>query len=72
MPESPFRSRKSGSPTSGPVGCTAFWDPRAWPGRSDLFALEIGFTWLGASAQGAGINVEAKMLLSAMRSSGSE
>ncbi|MBO2454525.1 GNAT family N-acetyltransferase [Actinomadura barringtoniae] len=45
------------------VGCTAFWDPRAWPGRKDLRAVEIGFTWLGASAQGSGINAEAKLLL---------
>jgi len=45
------------------VGCTAFWDPRTWPGRSDLCAVEIGFTWLAASAQGTGINLEAKLLL---------
>ncbi|PZS38780.1 MAG: N-acetyltransferase [Pseudonocardiales bacterium] len=45
------------------VGCTAYWDPRAWPGRSELCAVEIGFTWLGASAQGTGINVESKLLL---------
>jgi N-acetyltransferase len=45
------------------VGCTAFWDPRTWPGRHDLRAIEVGWTWLGASAQGTGINVEAKLLL---------
>ncbi|PZS22630.1 MAG: N-acetyltransferase, partial [Acidimicrobiales bacterium] len=45
------------------VGCTAYWDPRAWPGRSEPCAVEIGFTWLGASAQGTGINLEAKLLL---------
>jgi RimJ/RimL family protein N-acetyltransferase len=45
------------------VGCTAFWDPRTWPGRTDLCAIEIGFTWLAASAQGTGINLEAKLLL---------
>ncbi|WP_264159485.1 GNAT family N-acetyltransferase [Actinomadura rudentiformis] len=45
------------------VGCTAFWAPRWWPGREDLRAVEIGFTWLGASAQGSGINAEAKFLL---------
>ncbi|GAA4237820.1 GNAT family protein [Actinomadura meridiana] len=45
------------------VGCTAFWNPRTWPERHDLRAIEIGWTWLGASAQGAGINVEAKFLL---------
>lgn len=45
------------------VGCTAYWDPRTWPGRRDLRAVEIGFTWLSASAQGSGINAEAKLLL---------
>jgi RimJ/RimL family protein N-acetyltransferase len=45
------------------VGCTAYWDPRYWPDRNTLRAVEIGFTWLGASAQGAGINAEAKLLL---------
>lgn len=45
------------------VGCTAYWDPRYWPGRKDLRAVEIGFTWLGASAQGCGINAEAKLML---------
>ncbi|MEV6155446.1 GNAT family protein [Nonomuraea sp. NPDC052129] len=45
------------------VGCTAFWDPRTWPGRQDLRAIEIGWTWLAGSAQGTGINLEAKLLL---------
>ncbi|MGH3514595.1 MAG: GNAT family N-acetyltransferase [Pseudonocardiaceae bacterium] len=45
------------------VGCTAYWDPRFWPGRSQLYAIEIGWTWLAASAQRTGINVEAKLLL---------
>ena len=46
------------------VGCTAFWDPRPWPGQADrLRAIEIGWTWLSASAQGGTVNVEAKMLL---------
>jgi RimJ/RimL family protein N-acetyltransferase len=46
------------------VGCTAYWDPRAWPGRpSEPCAVEIGWTWLAASAQGTGINIEAKLLL---------
>ncbi|MBO0807139.1 MAG: GNAT family N-acetyltransferase [Actinobacteria bacterium] len=45
------------------VGCTAYWDPRTWPGRDDLRAIEVGFTWLSASAQGSGINAEAKLLL---------
>lgn len=45
------------------VGCTAYWDPRAWPGRRALRAIEIGWTWLSASAQGTGINLESKLLL---------
>ena len=45
------------------VGCTAYWDIRTLPGRSEPYAVEIGFTWLGASAQRTGINVEAKYLL---------
>lgn len=45
------------------VGCTAFWDPRRWPDREELRAIEIGFTWLSASAQGTAINTEAKLLL---------
>jgi N-acetyltransferase len=46
-----------------PVGCTALWNPRTWPDREDLCALEIGWTWLAASAQRTGINAEAKLLL---------
>ena len=45
------------------VGCTAYWDPRFWPGRAELCAVEIGWTWLAASAQRTGLNVEAKLLL---------
>ncbi|TDD76237.1 N-acetyltransferase [Actinomadura darangshiensis] len=45
------------------VGHTGFWDPRTWPGRDELRAVEVGWTWLAASAQGTGINVEAKSLL---------
>jgi RimJ/RimL family protein N-acetyltransferase len=44
------------------VGATAFWDPRTLPDRG-LYAVEVGFTWLAASAQGTGINAEAKLLL---------
>ncbi|MFE6805045.1 GNAT family N-acetyltransferase [Streptomyces sp. NPDC057681] len=50
--------------TSGrAVGATAYWDPRPWPTRSGLCAIEVGFTWLTASAQGTGVNTEAKYLL---------
>jgi RimJ/RimL family protein N-acetyltransferase len=45
------------------VGCTAFWDPRYWPGQSALCAIEIGFTWLAGSSLGTGLNMEAKFLL---------
>jgi RimJ/RimL family protein N-acetyltransferase len=45
------------------VGCTAYSGPRAWPGRTDLCAVEVGFTWLGASSQRTGLNIEAKLLL---------
>ena len=46
------------------VGCTGLWFPRAWPDDPDrLYAIEIGWTWLAASAQGTGVNAEAKLLL---------
>lgn len=45
------------------VGATAYWDPRLWPGGDGLCAIEVGFTWLAASAQGTGVNTEAKYLL---------
>jgi N-acetyltransferase len=45
------------------VGATAYWDPRLWPDREELYAVEVGFTWLTASAQGSGVNAEAKLLL---------
>jgi len=45
------------------VGATSYLTPRFWPGRTDLCAVEIGSTWLAASAQGSGINPEAKLLL---------
>jgi N-acetyltransferase len=46
------------------VGCTAYFDPRAWPGRpNEPCAVGIGWTWLAASAQRTGINLEAKLLL---------
>ncbi|MEU6168007.1 GNAT family N-acetyltransferase [Streptomyces tanashiensis] len=45
------------------VGATAFLDPRPWPSGEGLCAVEIGYTWLAASAQGTGVNAEAKYLL---------
>ncbi|MFE5012195.1 GNAT family N-acetyltransferase [Streptomyces sp. NPDC056696] len=45
------------------VGATAYWDPRLWPDRDGLCAIEVGFTWLAAWVQGTGVNTEAKYLL---------
>ena len=45
------------------VGATRYLDIRRWPGRSRVYAVEIGGTWLAPSAQGTGINTEAKLLL---------
>lgn len=48
--------------TGRAIGATSYWDPRVLDsGR--FFAIEIGFTWLAGSAQGTGINTEAKYLL---------
>jgi RimJ/RimL family protein N-acetyltransferase len=45
------------------VGCTRFLHP-LWPlGRADPDEVEIGGTWLAASAQRTAINTEAKLLL---------
>lgn len=49
--------------TGRAVGATAYWDPRQLPGRDGLYAVEVGFTWLAGSAQGRGVNTEAKYLL---------
>lgn len=45
------------------VGGTAYWHPRPWPDGTGIAAVEVGFTWLAASAQRSGINTEAKFLL---------
>jgi RimJ/RimL family protein N-acetyltransferase len=45
------------------VGVTRFLGPRHRPGAPFPYAVEIGGTWLAASAQRTGINVEAKLLL---------
>jgi RimJ/RimL family protein N-acetyltransferase len=45
------------------VGATAYWDPRLWPEGDCLCAIEVGFTWLAASAQGTGLNTESKLLM---------
>ncbi|MEU9134691.1 GNAT family protein [Streptomyces sp. NPDC048404] len=45
------------------VGATAYWEPRCWRSDDRLDAVEVGFTWLAASAQGTGLNAESKLLL---------
>ena len=45
------------------IGVTRYLDLRARPDWDPPFAVEIGGTWLAASAQRTGINVEAKLLL---------
>jgi RimJ/RimL family protein N-acetyltransferase len=45
------------------VGTTAFLAFRRRPGGREPYAVEIGGTWLAASAQRTGLNVEAKLLL---------
>ncbi|MEW2446182.1 GNAT family protein [Streptomyces parvulus] len=49
--------------TGRAVGATAYWEPRSWLGDDALDAIEVGFTWLAGSAQGTGVNAEAKLLL---------
>jgi RimJ/RimL family protein N-acetyltransferase len=46
-----------------PVGSTSYLTFRRRPGVREPYAVEIGGTWLAASAQGTGINAEAKLLL---------
>lgn len=45
------------------VGMTRYLTLRYRPGRATPYAVEIGGTWLSASAQRTGVNVEAKLLL---------
>ena len=51
--------------TGRAVGMTRFLTIRARPGAATPYAVEIGGTWLAASAQRTGINTEAKRLLMA-------
>jgi RimJ/RimL family protein N-acetyltransferase len=46
-----------------PVGVTRYLAFRGRDGDALPFAVEIGGTWLASSAQGTGINIEAKLLL---------
>ncbi len=45
------------------VGCTRYLDLKWWQGRVNPDEVEIGGTWLSASAQRTAINTEAKLLL---------
>jgi RimJ/RimL family protein N-acetyltransferase len=45
------------------VGCTRYLEIRYWTGRDLPDEVEIGGTWLAASAQRTPINTEAKLLL---------
>ncbi len=46
-----------------PVGVTCFLSLRFRAGETVPYAVEVGGTWLAASAQRTGINAEAKLLL---------
>jgi len=46
------------------VGSTSFLDPQRWPGGGGrLDSIEIGSTWISASAQRTIVNSEAKLLM---------
>jgi RimJ/RimL family protein N-acetyltransferase len=57
----PFAQRRLGDDTI--VGCTRFLNLAWWPQRDLPTEVEIGGTWLGATAQRSPINTEAKLLL---------
>jgi RimJ/RimL family protein N-acetyltransferase len=46
------------------VGTTSYLDPQRWPGGGGrLDSIEIGSTWIAASAQRTVVNTEAKLLM---------
>ncbi len=57
----PFVQRRLADDT--PVGCTRYLDIRYWGGAELPSEVEIGGTWLAASAQRTPLNSEAKLLL---------
>lgn len=57
----PFAQRRLD--TGDVVGCTRYLDPHWWRGRPEPDEVEVGGTWLAASAQRTAINTEAKLLL---------
>jgi RimJ/RimL family protein N-acetyltransferase len=55
---------RSGTGGGRVVGSTSYLDPQRWPGGGGrLDSIEIGATWLAASAQRTPINSEAKLLM---------
>lgn len=57
----PFVQLDAGS--GRPVGCTRYLEPQWWSGREAPDEIEIGGTWLSATAQRTAVNTEAKYLL---------
>ena len=57
----PFVQRRM--PDGVVVGATRFMEPHWWLGRRDPDEVEIGGTWLAATAQRTPVNTEAKLLL---------
>lgn len=57
----PFAQRRAADGVA--VGCTRFLNVTWWPDRDLPVEVEIGGTWLGATAQRTPLNTEAKLLL---------
>jgi N-acetyltransferase len=57
----PFAQRRLD--TGQLAGCTRFMEPRWWRGRRDPDEIEVGGTWIAATAQRSAVNTEAKYLL---------
>lgn len=57
----PFAQRRLD--TGEVVGCTRFMFPHWWRRRDEPDEVEIGGTWLAATAQRTAVNTEAKLLL---------
>lgn len=57
----PFAQRRLD--TGEVVGCTRYMEPRWWRRRVEPDEIEVGGTWLAATAQRTAVNTEAKLLL---------
>lgn len=57
----PFAQRRLD--TGEIAGCTRYMEPRWWRGRAEPDEIEVGGTWLAATAQRTVVNTEAKLLL---------